>query len=83
MRSSSGNDQRASSSLVGTFFISYDLYAMAIQRRLTAAISSITFLKKFICKPGKLHLEELYQNQAKTIYLLNAIQKAHIISENS
>ena len=53
-RSLSGNDQWASSSLVGTFSISYDLYAIATQRRLSAAISSIAFLNCDICAPGKL-----------------------------
>jgi len=56
IRSSSGKDQWASSSsLVGTFSFSYDLYAMATQRRLSAAMSSIAFLKNDICKTEKLY----------------------------
>ena len=60
MRLSSGIDQWASSSsLVGTFSTSYGLYAMATQRKLAAAISSIAFLKNAICQPRELHSEEL------------------------
>jgi len=58
-RSSSGNDQWASSSPVGTFSISNDLNAMAIQRRLSAAISSIAFLKYDICETGMFYLRTL------------------------
>jgi hypothetical protein len=47
---------------------SNNLYAMATQRRLSAAMSSITFLKIVICNPGNLHLKEHFKIGQKQFF---------------